>query len=1063
MNDEIIIEEDTNQDEILLDNDTVIYKQEKDYDKLDNKPSINNVELQGNKTLHDLGIQPEGNYVEQEQGKGLSTNDFTTTEKNKLANLENYDDTEIKADITDLQTNKANKSETYTKTETDALLQDKADTEDIPDVSDFITKDVDNLTNYTKSSDMTSAINTAVGNETTARENSDVRLQNQIDAITSASDVVDVVGTYADLQNYDTTKLTDKDLIKVMQDSTHNNALSYFRWLNNAWSYVGSEGPFYTKSENDTLLNEKQNEINSNNKLASDLVDDTNSGNKFTNTTEKQTWNNKYDKPSGGIPKTDLASAVQTSLGKADTALQTHQDISGKEDKSNKVTEINETNTDTQYPSAKAVHNKMANLGTTKTTSGTSIDITDSAEGNMPLGIKGNTSQQTYTGKNLFTFKNIGNTNRYGIQSTMNNSEIILNGTTDASGQLVSRQSSGITLPAGTYIVTFSKISGGVTSNGNIAMFYFRKPNGATLLEYSLEIGSSFSQRLALTEDTEIYIEIYCNGANYVINNLKFAVQIEEGSTATPYEPYVGGTTSPNPEYPQEVKTVTGDNAVKVRNKNYIEPYENSNTITFSNGSISFEDNIYHLVVNYDTTGQYYRAMSLAKYAVGTNYGDYIAMANPNVWFKIPKGTYTLCFHYISGSVSSNSGDIYIYKSQTGLPDTLRALSVASFKLKAEDTSVTFTLEEDTYIYIAHYFWSSNPNCDIYFQLQLVKKENADYQVIPYEGTDFPLSLGELELCEKGDYQDYPHKENGKWYKHKEIQKIKLSSLSWRLETFGYTATIDTSNIIIPATTNSLASLLCDVYTACTPNNAYGLTGNIEHGISIYTNQFLVRETTIRDLNDFNTMVENANVYVINKTPIEEEITDTTLIAQLEAIYNNAKSYEGETHIFTITENESPYIEAEYSIDNVENTLNKATSIDENSTNKEYPSAKAVYDYGQSIADKGEVYSTEEQVIGTWFGKPLYRKVIECGVLPNTAGNIQIESGLQYDTTNYIKIYGFIRSTFATMMIPIYNNAIPEQSITLYASNSGKIFLATNTDRSAYTGTIVLEYTKTTD
>ena len=30
----------------------------------------------------------------------------------------------------------------------------------------------------------------------------------------------------------------------------------------------------------------------------------------------------KYNKPSGGIPKTDLASAVQTSLGKADSALQ---------------------------------------------------------------------------------------------------------------------------------------------------------------------------------------------------------------------------------------------------------------------------------------------------------------------------------------------------------------------------------------------------------------------------------------------------------------------------------------------------------------------------------------------------------------------------------------------------------------------------------------------------------------------------------------------------------------------------------------------------------------------
>lgn len=35
----------------------------------------------------------------------------------------------------------------------------------------------------------------------------------------------------------------------------------------------------------------------------------------------------KYTKPTGGIPKTDLASAVQTSLGKADSALQSHQAI----------------------------------------------------------------------------------------------------------------------------------------------------------------------------------------------------------------------------------------------------------------------------------------------------------------------------------------------------------------------------------------------------------------------------------------------------------------------------------------------------------------------------------------------------------------------------------------------------------------------------------------------------------------------------------------------------------------------------------------------------------------
>ena len=41
----------------------------------------------------------------------------------------------------------------------------------------------------------------------------------------------------------------------------------------------------------------------------------------------QSTADSKYFKPDGGIPKTDLAQAVQTSLGKADTALQSHQTV----------------------------------------------------------------------------------------------------------------------------------------------------------------------------------------------------------------------------------------------------------------------------------------------------------------------------------------------------------------------------------------------------------------------------------------------------------------------------------------------------------------------------------------------------------------------------------------------------------------------------------------------------------------------------------------------------------------------------------------------------------------
>jgi len=81
-------------------------------------------------------------------------------------------------------------------------------------------------------------------------------LQSQIDAITAASDVFDVVGTYAQLQAYDKSTVPLNDIIKVLQDSTHSNAATYYRLVETSgateWQYIGQEGPYYTKSEIDT-------------------------------------------------------------------------------------------------------------------------------------------------------------------------------------------------------------------------------------------------------------------------------------------------------------------------------------------------------------------------------------------------------------------------------------------------------------------------------------------------------------------------------------------------------------------------------------------------------------------------------------------------------------------------------------------------------------------------------------------------------------------------------------------------------------------------------------------
>lgn len=121
---------------------------------------------------------------------------------------------------------------------------------------------------YTKSE-----TDTQIGYETTAREIADSGLQEQIDAIVASSDVVDVVGTYAALQAYDTSGLSDNDIIKVLTDETRDDATTYYRWDadTSTWGYIGAEGPFYTKAESDALFTPMTRTINGK-ALSSDIT-----------------------------------------------------------------------------------------------------------------------------------------------------------------------------------------------------------------------------------------------------------------------------------------------------------------------------------------------------------------------------------------------------------------------------------------------------------------------------------------------------------------------------------------------------------------------------------------------------------------------------------------------------------------------------------------------------------------------------------------------------------------------------------------------------------------------
>lgn len=91
-------------------------------------------------------------------------------------------------------------------------------------------------------------------------EGADATLQQEIDELKNSPDVVDIVGTYADLQSYDTSTLGDKDVIRVLVDETHDDESSYYRWnaTPQTWTFIGAVEGYYTRAQTDDLLDEKQ-------------------------------------------------------------------------------------------------------------------------------------------------------------------------------------------------------------------------------------------------------------------------------------------------------------------------------------------------------------------------------------------------------------------------------------------------------------------------------------------------------------------------------------------------------------------------------------------------------------------------------------------------------------------------------------------------------------------------------------------------------------------------------------------------------------------------------------
>lgn len=107
--------------------------------------------------------------------------------------------------------------------------------------------------------------------------------------------------------------------------------------------------------------------------------------------------------------------------------------------------------------------------------------------------------------------------------------------------------------------------------------------------------------------------------------------------------------------------------------------------------------------------------------------------------------------------------------------------------------------------------------------------------------------------------------------------------------------------------------------------------------------------------------------------------------------------------------------------------------------------------------DKANIYTATERMIGSYLGKPLYQKTIDCGALPNTT-----TKSVAHNISNADMIFiqcGFAyASTGSIIPIPYGSQVLLE------IAKADNIKITTTSNYSAYTNSyVIVRYTKTTD
>lgn len=301
---------------------------------------------------------------------------------------------------------------------------------------------------------------------------------------------------------------------------------------------------------------------------------------------------------------------------------------------------------------------------------------------------------------------------------------------------------------------------------------------------------------------------------------------------------------TPTPSLPVAIQTVTGEQTVEIVGKNL-----------FDKANANIINNTY-----------------LGSTALGTTSGA--------------KTLYIPCDANTTYTISKISSARFVVGTTATTP-----ASGVSFDGRISDyttTQITITTNSTAKYLVVFYYLSTADTIDEQsiinsFQIEFGSSASS---YAPYSKQTLPLNLGTIELCKLGTYQDYIYKSGDDWKVHKATAIASASNREWEWANispngwyfshtnYGY---YDTNKI------NVISKSFIGVKRSVAPNTSGAFITMAGDGSIGIRNPNMTGSSNATQFTNWLNSLNTTWLYA-RTTPIDTTITDTALIAQLEAI-----------------------------------------------------------------------------------------------------------------------------------------------------------------------------------